>query len=331
MGYTLQVFVSSTCYELRDLRAAIKAWLSELGLKPLMSDEGGFPHVDGMPPYATCLRALEESPLVIGVIDRHYGQPFDDWGPYTQYRGCSPTHAELRHAFDLGKRVLVYVQDDTWNFYEVWRKNSDAFKTSAPRGLDEATLQMFHELKQRKPAPWMEHFADVAELRRSLNSEFVNQLYEHLRDREKQTADLAAYLLEKIVEAAPEVRERITAGLNPNLVTDRETLQRQLAAIEGELQKTIGTTQEQITQLGREKSEVQARLDAVAQQLNQPSTAVAHGSGSGSLSSRPWPGRGPAAFAATGARAAARSRALSRRSPSSNSVMGTWRSFRFRR
>jgi len=146
---------------------------------------------------------------VIGVIDRNYGYAFDDWGPYSKHRGRSPTHAELSHALDLGKRVLLYVHNDTWNFYEIWRKNTDAFKISAPRGLDEATLQMFQELKERSPAPWIEHFADVTELQCSLNREFVNQLYVHLRDREKQTGDLASYLLEKIVEAAPKCASRL--------------------------------------------------------------------------------------------------------------------------
>lgn len=136
MGYQLQVFVSSTCYELRDLRASIRTWLEDLGLVPMMSNEGGFPHADGMPPYATCLRVLEDCPLVIGVVDRQYGHGFDDWGPYPQYAGCAPTHAELRHALELGKRVLIYVHNDTWNFYELWRKNSDVFKTgAAPAGL----------------------------------------------------------------------------------------------------------------------------------------------------------------------------------------------------
>ena len=46
MSYALQVFVSSVCYELRDLRAAINEWLTQHGLVPLMSDEAGFPHID---------------------------------------------------------------------------------------------------------------------------------------------------------------------------------------------------------------------------------------------------------------------------------------------
>src|SRR5580658_9538797 len=39
MSYALQVFVSSTCYDLRDLRAAVRNWLEQFRLTPLMSDE----------------------------------------------------------------------------------------------------------------------------------------------------------------------------------------------------------------------------------------------------------------------------------------------------
>ena len=103
MSYRLQVFLSSACYELRDLRAAVQSWLTGLGLTPLLSDENGFPHYDGLPPYATCLRVLEECPLVIGVIDRQYGHPFDDWGRYEQYRGLSPTHAGFKPSAILSR------------------------------------------------------------------------------------------------------------------------------------------------------------------------------------------------------------------------------------
>jgi len=269
MSYRLQVFVSSTCYELRDLRAAVKSWLEKLGLTPLLSDEGGFPHEDGMPPYATCLKALEECPLVIGVIDRQYGSCFDDWGPYSQYRGLSPTHAELRHALDSNKRVLLFVHDEIWTFYEVWRKNRDAFKTSSPKGLEESTLLMLQEFKTRNPAPWMERFSDVAALLETLNKEFVNQLYVHLRERERQSADAGSYLLDKITEAAPEVRDKIAAGLNPQLVTDRELLRSRLAEIQDDLQQTKGNSEERIAELTMEKQEVADRLSTISVQLDQ--------------------------------------------------------------
>lgn len=275
MSLTLQVFVSSACHELRDLRAAVRTWLLNLGLTPVMSDEAGFPHIDGMPPYATCLRALEECPLVIGIIDRYYGRAFDDWGPYGQHKGCAPTHAEIRHALDLGKRVLIYVHNDTWAFYEVWRKNAGAWKGELPQALEEGTLKLFEELKRRSPAPWIERFSDVSEVITSLNREFVNQLYAQLRDQERQTAGLAEYLLNKIADAAPEVREKITSGLNPSLVADRDNLERQLSEIQSQLAETRGTTQEKIDNLEREKNEVQSRLDSVSHQLRHTSLLLA--------------------------------------------------------
>ncbi len=269
MSYSLQVFLSSTCYELRDLRAAVHSWLKGLGLNPLLSDEKGFPHYEGLPPYATCLRVLEECPLVIGVIDRQYGHPFDDWGPYEQFRGLSPIHAEIRHALDLGKRLLLFVNDDIWTFYEIWRRDQEIFKSlDPPKGLEEDTLHMFHELKTRKPTPWISRFSNVTDLLESLNQEFVNQLYDHLKDREKQTADLADYLLGKITDAAPEVREKIAAGLNPTLVAEGEELRSRLSLIQEELERTKDNKEKDIEGLHKSKKEVQERLSAVTAQLD---------------------------------------------------------------
>ena len=269
MSLALQVFVSSACHELRDLRASIRTWLEELGMTPIMSDEEGFPHIDGMPPYASCLRALEECPLVIGVIDRYYGATFDDWGPYPQYAGLAPTHAELRHALKLGKRVLIYVHDETWSLYEMWRKNPTGLSGSLPRGLQEGTLRMFQEFKQMNPAPWLSRFADVSVILRSLNKEFVNQLYTQFHETEKQASDLAAYFLGKISDVTPEVRDKIAEGLNPALVAERDATKIRLEGLEATLQTTRGESQEKVEQLERETAEVQSRFDSVNQQLQR--------------------------------------------------------------
>jgi hypothetical protein len=239
-----------------------------------MSDEGGFPHRGGMPPYAACLAALEECPLVIGVIDRYYGKGFDDWGPYSQHEGRAPTHAELLHALDLDKRVLIYVHDDTWNFYEIWQKNRSS-KLNWPQGLEEGTLLLFEELKKRDPVPWMENFADVSELLTSLNKEFVNQLYGQFKDQQKQSSDTAAYFLEKIEVLAPELKEKIISGLSPSLKADRVKLEDQLAQIESQLTETRDTSQETITSLEVEKEGVQKKLDTVTKQLRDTGLLLA--------------------------------------------------------
>jgi len=269
MGFPLQVFVSSACHELRDLRASIRTWLEGLGMTPLMSDEGGFPHADRMPPYASCLRTLEQCPLIIGVIDRYYGTTFDDWGPSSEYKGLAPTHAELRHALKLGKRVLIYVQNDTWTFYEFSRKSRAALSGPLPHGLQEETLRMFQEFKQMSPAPWMEHFSDVSDILQSLNREFVNQLYTQFHENEKQATDMTAYFLGKISDVAPEVRDKIAEGLNPALVAERDGIKLKLEELESALEIMRGEGHEKVEQLRKEKAEVQTRFDSVNQQLQR--------------------------------------------------------------
>ncbi len=65
MAFAFNVFVSSSCYELRDMRARLQEWLSGMGFNPILSEGEGFPHTDGMPPYASCLRTMDECAMVI--------------------------------------------------------------------------------------------------------------------------------------------------------------------------------------------------------------------------------------------------------------------------
>jgi hypothetical protein len=276
MGFQPNVFVSSACYELRDLRAAIRKWLLEAGFNPILSDAGSFPHRDGMPPYAACLQTLEECPLVIGVVDRYYGNPFDDWGPYPRYKGLAPTHAELRHALDLGKRTLLYVHRDTWNFYEVWRKNPAAFAAAPPHGLDIRTLEMFHELKSRTPAPWIDQFSDVVELQNSLKGEIINQLYRYLLDREKENKDLTQYILEKLEAAPADTRKRIGEALNEDLVQDRDALQARVNEIDAALQRVSGASHEKTELLEQQKIAAEQRLTDVLRQMTAVRNLLAH-------------------------------------------------------
>ena len=124
---SLQIFVSSTCYELRDLRAAIRDFLEDRDMEPMLSNENGFPDHAGFKPYVSCLKVLEDCLMVIGVIDRRYGETFADWEPYPQYKDLSPIHAELRHALITKKRLFLYVHQSTMAIYELWRKDPSIF------------------------------------------------------------------------------------------------------------------------------------------------------------------------------------------------------------
>lgn len=183
-GYQLRIFLSSTHYGLEDLRGELDDYIRQFGL-PYISSELGFPDHAGLPPYVGCLRVLEKCQIVIGIIDRRYGQCFPDWEPYPEYANLSPTHAELRHALKTGKRFWIYVRDSVASYYDLYRKNKEVFGLlSLPEGLQTETLEMYRELKTVSPAPWIEIFHDVRQVKVSIRKRLLNDLYQAFEESE---------------------------------------------------------------------------------------------------------------------------------------------------
>src|SRR5262245_34129829 len=106
----MKVFVSSTCYDLIDLRAELLEDLRDLGVEPYLSDlkESDFEtpgdHVGNS--IETCLVNLRACDVVVFVLSQRYG-PFLKRG----YGDLSATHVEYREARNHKKRILFYIRD----------------------------------------------------------------------------------------------------------------------------------------------------------------------------------------------------------------------------
>jgi hypothetical protein len=235
LANVLSVFVSSGCYELRDLRAAIRDFLKSLGINSQLSEDPGFPRASGDKPYVTCIRNLSECPLVIGLLERTVGTPLPDWSPFADYNGLCPTHAELRHALGTKKKVLLYIHRATIDAYHQW-KNSRATYVANAGSPELAMLELIHELMTNDPAPYFEPFNDASDVIASLRLNLFNEIYASLKQQEAESRGQAEYLLEKILGAAPEIRASIQSQLNQGLVDelaqlhqDRDRLEQQVA------------------------------------------------------------------------------------------------------
>lgn len=54
------VFVSSTFYDLKQIRADLKQFLTTLGLNPVISEYDSFPIDPGIPAVENCLKVVDE-------------------------------------------------------------------------------------------------------------------------------------------------------------------------------------------------------------------------------------------------------------------------------
>jgi hypothetical protein len=143
----LTVFISSTCYDLLDLRTELVDFLEPKGFIVKVSDDPY--HIDVEPTensIETCLRNVDSSDVIICIVDGRYGPllPPD--------KQISATHAEIRHARELKRPVYIFGRDKALSDYDQLRKNPDASALWVEK----------HELEQRKK--WVAFVRELQDL-----------------------------------------------------------------------------------------------------------------------------------------------------------------------
>ena len=120
----IKVFVSSTCYDLVDLRAELADFLESKGFIAKLSDDAYRIDVDPtVDTIQTCLRNVETADVVVCIIDLMYGPLL----PPDLER--SATHVEVKHARELRTPIYIFGRDTAMAEYDHLRSNPDAAKS----------------------------------------------------------------------------------------------------------------------------------------------------------------------------------------------------------
>ena len=180
-----RVFVSSTCYDLLDLRAEVEAHLRSLDLLPVLSDRATSEfEVSGRKnSIEECLEQVSASDVFVLILDRRYGPSLARSG----YADKSATHLEYERARDLDKPILVFVRNQTVGELNTLLKRRKSKHKNAARGETDATdcgdlqwvrqdqalrlAEFYAEVKRLGPkdqSNWFWPFRDSVELKQQL-------------------------------------------------------------------------------------------------------------------------------------------------------------------
>ena len=170
-----RVFVSSTIYDFRDLRSALKIWLEEYGFDVRMSEMNDFPQSSDHNSFPSCLQAIDDCDYFVLLIGGRVG------GWYDETERVSITQMEYRHAYErlkAGKlNLLLFVRKEIWDIRE-----------------DRKALRKY-----------IEH---DAELDKELSSEKMDKLVNHPSKFLNDAEFISAFIEE--VARVPEMKEAVT-------------------------------------------------------------------------------------------------------------------------
>lgn len=159
-----RTFISSTCFDFADARAAIAEHLKELGHEPLRSDTSNFGVSLDKHSHSACLDQVENSDYLVLLIGGRRGGTFVG-------SEKSITNEEYRHALKKHTPVIAFVKRDVQEAHRFYRKNPTADFSHV---VDDVRVFDFIDLVgSQSENNWIKPFNDVEEVKTALTEQFA--------------------------------------------------------------------------------------------------------------------------------------------------------------
>lgn len=121
-----RVFISSTYFDLRVVRADLERFVKEIGYEPVLFERGHVPYGKDEALEDSCYREISGCDILITLIGGKFGTQSKD-------ERHSITQKELKTAIKLGKQIYVFVERSVYAEYRTYLTNKDVvgFKPSS--------------------------------------------------------------------------------------------------------------------------------------------------------------------------------------------------------
>lgn len=93
-----KVFLSSTYYDLKQVRADIEKFIKELGYDPVLNEQGNIPYGKEDKLEAYCYKEINNVDILVSIIGGRYGSE-------SKFDKHSVSQMELKTAYELNKQV----------------------------------------------------------------------------------------------------------------------------------------------------------------------------------------------------------------------------------
>ncbi len=189
LGRTPAVFVSSTCYDLKQIRNDIRDFIhGHLGYEAILSEFDSFPLDPEITAVDNCIRAVKQrADIFCLIIGGRYGSIADS--------GKSVTNLEYINARAKGIPIYAFVEKAVLSILPVWERNPDADFSNI---VDSTELFRFVAELRRKENIWMYEFENAQDITRALRKQLGYLFYDSLKTREKMRLNRLPYRVQQL-------------------------------------------------------------------------------------------------------------------------------------
>lgn len=170
----LTVFISSTCYDLSQIRSDLHDFILGVGHKPIMSEHTSFPIDPDNDTIENCVQNVATADLLILILGNRYGYVIDS--------GKSITNTEYLYAKQNGIPVYIFIYKPLINILPIWRGNKDIDFSST---VDSVKVFEFVEELRSNNKSWCFEFDKAQDITATLKIQFSHLFKQSLELRKK--------------------------------------------------------------------------------------------------------------------------------------------------
>lgn len=177
-----RMFVSSTFYDLRYVRADLEHFEREAGFELVMFERGNIPYDGRHSLEDGCLEEIQKCDIVVSIVGRRHGSPSKT------EPSQSISRREFECAIELGRQVFVFVERAVLDEFETYSINVERASEIKWRFVDSPLVFDFIKYIQSLPInnaifPFDASQDLIAKLREQVAGLFQNMLHQHRRGK----------------------------------------------------------------------------------------------------------------------------------------------------
>ncbi len=176
----LKIFLSSTCYDLKQIRADLFDYFYNQGYTPFLSENHDFPINPQKDTIQNCIENVKDNTDVfVLVVGNRYGFQIDN--------GKSITNTEYLYAKKLGIPIYVFIYKPIISILPIWKKNKDVDFSDS---VDSTKIFEFVQDLRETDNNWCFEFEKAQDIIKVLKTQFSYLFKESLKIRTRFNSNL---------------------------------------------------------------------------------------------------------------------------------------------
>lgn len=194
-----RIFISSTFYDLRQIRTDLDKFIDSMGFEAVRNEEGDISYGKDEDLQEYCYKEISSIDILVSIIGGRYGSE-------SSTAKYSVSQKELKTAIEQNKHVYIFIEKGVASEYETYLRNKGNDSILFNYVDDKRIYSFIEEIKALRRNNVIKEFETADEIIRYLREQWAGLLKQFLLDEERNRS---AFVLKDIENTAKTLRELV--------------------------------------------------------------------------------------------------------------------------